>query len=216
MWGIKTRRWRCQGFHQTGDSNPVLGRWVRTGWNSILEDSYKDGHWNKELVDFRHGFMVSPVTLSYNFLKLVYPFSCSRGTARLMLQVELKKLPDCSEGVVAGIQNQEGYCTATDWWRTKRHCLLKLAWPHGGPVVRTQRFHCRGHRFYLWSGTKITQARWCSHKYINTYIKWPDKDIGSAVSSREQNRVCWRPDSPEEHWYPQFTTGSSHWTHPRG
>ena len=22
----------------------------------------------------------------------------------------------------------------------------------GGPVVRTPRFHCRGHRFNLWSG----------------------------------------------------------------
>ena len=79
MWGIKTRRQQCQGFHQTGDSNPVLRRWVRTGWSSIWGDSCKDSHWNKKLVDFGYGFMVNPVILNYDFLKFVYPFSCPQG-----------------------------------------------------------------------------------------------------------------------------------------
>ena len=34
----------------------------------------------------------------------------------------------------------------------------------GGPVVRTQRFHCCGPGFNLWSGTKIPQDIQCSQK----------------------------------------------------
>lgn len=137
--GRKTRRWQCQGFHQTGGSNPMLGRWVRTRGNSILGDSYKDDHRKKELVDLGSGFMVSPGISSYTFLKLVYPSSSSPGDAsRLMLHEGLKKLLDCSEGVVTGIGKQAGHCTATDSWRIKRHCPLKLAWQGHWPCSQWQ------------------------------------------------------------------------------
>lgn len=32
----------------------------------------------------------------------------------------------------------------------------------GRPVVKTPHFHCRGHRFDLWSRTKIPHATWRS------------------------------------------------------
>lgn len=57
---------------------------------------------------------------SYNLVKLVYIYLFlfsfgPGGIATLMLQEELKKLPECSEGVVAGIANQANHYTATDW-----------------------------------------------------------------------------------------------------
>ena len=32
------------------------------------------------------------------------------------------------------------------------------------PVVKTQHFLCRGHKFNPWLGTKISHAAWCSQK----------------------------------------------------
>ena len=34
----------------------------------------------------------------------------------------------------------------------------------GGPVVKTPRFQCRGHRFDIWSGNWIPHAVWCAKK----------------------------------------------------
>ena len=43
----------------------------------------------------------------------------------------------------------------------------------GGPVVRTQRFHCQGPGSITGWGTKIPQAAWCDQKkkmYLNVII----------------------------------------------
>ena len=32
----------------------------------------------------------------------------------------------------------------------------------GGPVIKTLPFHCMGHGFHPWSGTKIPHAEWCA------------------------------------------------------
>ena len=34
----------------------------------------------------------------------------------------------------------------------------------GGPVVKTLHFHCRGHKFNPWSGSKVPHATQCSQK----------------------------------------------------
>ena len=150
MWGIKTRGWQGWGFHQTGDSNPVLRRWVRTGWSSILGDSCKDGHWNKKLVDFGYGFMVNPVILNYDFLKLVSPFPCPQGwhcrwNSRSFLTAVKEWLQEQETRKVVILQQNDKEIKGT----------VSLNWPDkrnfpGSLVDRTQCFHYRGHRFYPW------------------------------------------------------------------
>ena len=100
--GRRTRRGQWEGLHRVRGSNPGLERWARTERNSILEDSYRDAHWNKELVNWAWIPGKSRI-LSYNFLKLVYPPSSDpRDAAVLMLQEELKKHQDCRKGELQG------------------------------------------------------------------------------------------------------------------
>ena len=50
----------------------------------------------------------------------------------------------------------------TNLWSWKK--LRMLSELPGGPVVRTPRFHCRGHGLDPWWGTKIPRALWCGQK----------------------------------------------------
>lgn len=119
----------CQGLHQTGDSHPELKRGRRIGWNSILEDSYKDGHWNKELIALEHGFTVSSRILSYNFLKLVYPSSpCPKDTPRFDASGRTQEATDCSKGEAAGTGTQASCSTATIHEESKG--AFSLSWPN--------------------------------------------------------------------------------------
>lgn len=118
----------CQGLHQTRDSHPELERRMRKEWNSILEDSYKDGLWNKEWIALGHGFTVSSRILSYNFLKLVYPSSPRpKGTPRFDASGRTQEATDCSKGQAAGTGIQASHCTATIHEEPKG--AFSLSWP---------------------------------------------------------------------------------------
>ena len=137
QWGRKPRRRQCREFVQTGDSNPVLGRWIRAGWNSILENSYKDSHWKKnknKKIKKKQGRGRWEVWIQGEFWKtelqflkvsLSSFFSCPRGVARLMLQEEFQKVPDKSKGVVSGIEQFAALWQIREG--PKGNCLPKLA-----------------------------------------------------------------------------------------
>lgn len=63
------------GIPSGGRQQPCARKMEESRKKLHLENPYKDGHWNNELLDLGQGYMVSSEILSYNFLKLVSPFS---------------------------------------------------------------------------------------------------------------------------------------------
>ena len=62
-----------------------------------------------------------------------------------------------------------------------------MAWDFpGGPVVKTPRFHCRGHGFDLWLGVKILHAVWHGQKIEKEKKKKHGKTGKLAILTADQ------------------------------